>query len=43
MLCPTLGSREATPSSDKEALSDVAAHCTKEGIKCSKKRHKQRL
>jgi hypothetical protein len=43
MLCPTLGSREATPSSDKESLSDVTAHCTKEGIKCSKKRHKQRL
>jgi hypothetical protein len=27
MFHPALGSREATPSSDKEASSDVAAHC----------------
>jgi hypothetical protein len=27
MLCPTQGSREVTPSSDKETLFDIAAHC----------------
>jgi hypothetical protein len=43
MLRPKLGSREVTPSSDKEASSDVAAHCAQEGIKGSKKRHKQCL
>jgi hypothetical protein len=40
-LCPTLGSREATPSSDKEAPSDVVTHNTKKGAKGRKKRHKQ--
>jgi hypothetical protein len=40
-LCPTLGSREATPSSDKEAPSDIVTHNTKEGAKGRKKRHKQ--
>jgi hypothetical protein len=28
MLHPAQGSREATPSSDKEASSDIAAHYT---------------
>jgi hypothetical protein len=43
MLCPTHGSREVTPSSEKEAPSNVAAHDTQEGVKGGKKRHKQRL
>jgi hypothetical protein len=38
MICPTQGSREVTPSSDKEASSDVATHCAQEGIKGSHKR-----
>jgi hypothetical protein len=32
-----------TPSSDKDALSDITAHCAQEGIKGSDKRRKQRL
>jgi hypothetical protein len=43
MLCPTQGSREATPSSGRETPSDIAAHDTQEGIKGGKKRCKQRL
>jgi hypothetical protein len=43
MLCPTQGSKEATPRSDREMPSDIAAHVTQEGIKGSKKRHTQRL
>jgi hypothetical protein len=31
--CPTQGSREATPSSNKETPSDVAIHGTKGGKK----------
>jgi hypothetical protein len=42
MLCPAQGSREALPSSDKEAPPDITIHCTNEGIKCGKKRSKQR-
>jgi hypothetical protein len=43
MLHPTLRSKEATPSSDKEASSGVTAHCTQEGIKGGNKRRKQCL
>jgi hypothetical protein len=43
MLHHGQGSRVATPSSDKEALSNVSAHWTKEAIKCGNKRRKQRL
>jgi hypothetical protein len=39
-LHPTQGSREVTPSSGKEAPSDVAVHHTKEGTKGGKKMHK---
>jgi hypothetical protein len=31
--CPTQGSREVTPSSGKEAPSDIAIHNAKEGSK----------
>jgi hypothetical protein len=34
-------SREATLSSDKEALSNVTAYCAQDGIKGSNKRRKQ--
>jgi hypothetical protein len=40
MLRPPPGSREATPSSDKRASFDVAAHYAQEG---GNKRRKQRL
>jgi hypothetical protein len=40
-VCPTPGSREATPSSCKETLSDVTVHDAKEGTKDGKKRCKQ--
>jgi hypothetical protein len=40
MVHPALGCREATPSSDKEASSDVPAHCTQEGVKGGNKRCK---
>jgi hypothetical protein len=43
MLRPPPGSREATPSSDKGASSDVAAHYAQEGVKGGNKRRKQRL
>jgi hypothetical protein len=43
MICPAQGSREATPSSDKEAPSDVAAHYAQDGIKGSNKRRKKCL
>jgi hypothetical protein len=43
MLCPTQGSREATPSGNKEAPSDVAAHYTQEDVKGGKNRRKQNL
>jgi hypothetical protein len=39
---PAQMSKEATPSSGKEAPSDVAAYCTQDDIKCSNKRRKQR-
>jgi hypothetical protein len=42
-LCPAQGSREATPRSDRETPSDIAAHVTQEGIKGRKKRRKQCL
>jgi hypothetical protein len=42
MLYPTPASREVTPSSDKEQVSNVAAHCALEGIKGGNKRRKQR-
>jgi hypothetical protein len=38
ILCPAQGSREATPNNDKEAPSDVAAHCAQEGVKGGNKR-----
>jgi hypothetical protein len=38
MLCPAQMSREANRSNDKEAPSDVAAHCTQVSIKGSNKR-----
>jgi hypothetical protein len=41
MLCQVQASVEATPSSDIEASSDVAAHYAQEGIKGSNKRCKQ--
>jgi hypothetical protein len=40
---PAQGSREATPSSDGEAPSDVTAHCAEEGIKGGNKTRKQHL
>jgi hypothetical protein len=40
MLHTIQGSREATPSSDKEAPLDVIAHCAQEGIKGGSKRCK---
>jgi hypothetical protein len=40
MLCPALGSREATPSNDKLVSSDVATHYAQEGVKGDNKRHK---
>jgi hypothetical protein len=40
MLYPTQGSREVTMSSNKEAPSDVAAHCAQGGIKGGNKRCK---
>jgi hypothetical protein len=43
MLHPAQGSREVTPSSDKETLSDITTHSIQEGIKGAKKRCKQRL
>jgi hypothetical protein len=43
MLHPTQASREVTPSSDKEAPSNIAAHCSQEGVKGSNKRCKQCL
>jgi hypothetical protein len=43
MLCPAQGSREVTPSSDKEELSDVVAQCTQEGVKGGGKRCRQCL
>jgi hypothetical protein len=43
MLCPAQGSREATPSSDKETPSVVVTHCTQEGVKGGGKRHRQHL
>jgi hypothetical protein len=36
MLRPAQGSSEVTLSSDKEATSNVSAHCTQEGIKGDK-------
>jgi hypothetical protein len=33
VLRPVRASREATPSSDKEAPFDVASHCAQEGVK----------
>jgi hypothetical protein len=41
-LRPTVGSREATPSSSKEASSDVTVHDANEDTKSSKKRRNQR-
>jgi hypothetical protein len=41
-LRPAQGSREVTPSSNKEMSFDVAFHSAKEGTKGGKKRHKQR-
>jgi hypothetical protein len=38
ILHPAQGSREATPSNDKEAPSDVSAHCAQEGVKGGNKR-----
>jgi hypothetical protein len=38
MHCPAQTSREATPSSAKEAPSDIVAYCTQDGIKGSNKR-----
>jgi hypothetical protein len=43
MLCPALGSREATPSNDKLVSSDVTTHYAQEGVKGDNKRCKQRL
>jgi hypothetical protein len=43
MLRPTQGSREVTPSSDRETPSDITTHGTQEGGKGSKKRCKQCL
>jgi hypothetical protein len=43
MLCPTQGSREATPSSDNEISSDIATHDTQEGAKGDRKRRKHRF
>jgi hypothetical protein len=43
MLHPTQGSREVTPSSDKEAPSNITAHYAQEGIRVGNKRRKQRL
>jgi hypothetical protein len=43
MLCPTQGSREETPSNDKEAPSDITTHSAQKGIKCGNKRRKQHL
>jgi hypothetical protein len=43
MLCPTQRSREATPDSDKEASSNVTAHCAQEGVKGGNKRRKHCL
>jgi hypothetical protein len=40
-LHPAPGSREATPSSRKEVLSDVAVHNARDGIKGGKKRRKK--
>jgi hypothetical protein len=37
MHCPTQASREATPSSDKEASSNDAAHHTRDGIRSGNK------
>jgi hypothetical protein len=39
---PALVSREVTPSNDKEAPSDDAAHCVEDGIRGGNKRCKQR-
>jgi hypothetical protein len=43
MLRPAQSSREMTPSSDKDASSDIAAHCTQEGVKGNNKWRKQHL
>jgi hypothetical protein len=43
MLRPTQGSREVTPSNDKEASSNVTAHYAQEAIKGCNRRRKQRL
>jgi hypothetical protein len=43
MLRPAQRSREATLSSDRETLFDIAAADTQEGVKGGKKRHKQHL
>jgi hypothetical protein len=43
MLRTTLGSREVTPSSDREAPSDVATHYAQEGVKGRNQRRKEHL
>jgi hypothetical protein len=43
MLCLAQGSREVTSNSDKEASSDIAAHCAQDDIKGGNKRRKQCL
>jgi hypothetical protein len=43
MLHLAQGSREATLSTDREEMSDVAVHCTQQGIKGSNERRKQCL
>jgi hypothetical protein len=43
MLSPMQGSREATPSNNKEAPSDIATHYAEEGVKGDSKRCKLRL
>jgi hypothetical protein len=42
MLLTAQGSKEVTPSSNKEAPSDITVHCTQQGVKGCNKRHKQR-
>jgi hypothetical protein len=43
MLRPSQESREATPSSDRETLSDITTEGTQVGMKGSKKSHKHCL
>jgi hypothetical protein len=42
MHCPTQTSREGTPSSDKEVMSDDAVHCAQGNVKGGNKWHKKR-